>query len=60
MERYMAFMLGKDLVFMDSFQFMAGRLDKLAANLLADAFKYTSSEFQNKKLELIKKKGDYP
>ena len=60
MERYMALILGKHLLFMDSFQFMASSLEKLAANLLADAFKYTSSAFQNEKLQWTKKKGDYP
>ena len=59
MERYMAFMLGKHLVFMDSFQFMASSLKKPAANLPADAFKYTSSAFQNEKLQLMKNKSDY-
>ena len=52
----MAFMLCKHLVFMDTFQFMASSLEKLAANPPADAFKYTSRTFQNKKLELMKKK----
>ena len=56
----MAFMLGKHLVFMDSFQFMASSLEKRAANLPADAFKHTLSAFQNEKLQLMKKKGDYP
>ena len=56
----MAFMLGKHLVLMDSFQFMASRLEKRAANLPADAFKHTLSAFQNEKLQLMKKKGDYP
>ena len=60
MERYMAFMLGKHLVFTDSFQFMASSLEKRAANLPADAFKHTLSAFQNEKLQLMKKKGDYP
>ena len=60
MERYMAFMLGKHLVFMDSFQFMASSLEKLAANLPAEAFKYRSGAFQNEKSQLMKKKVDYP
>ena len=32
MEKYMAFMLGKYLVFLDSFQFMSSSLDRLSAN----------------------------
>ena len=42
MEKYMAFMPGKHLVFLDSFQFMASSLERLAANLPIDTFKYTS------------------
>ena len=33
MEKYMAFMLGKHLKFIDSFQFMSTSLDKLVSNL---------------------------
>ena len=40
MEKYMAFMLGKHLVFIDSFQFMNSSLDKLISNLPNDSFKY--------------------
>ena len=60
MEKYMAFMLGKHLVFLDSFQFMASSLERLVDNLPGEAFKYTSQVFQNEKLELMKKKGVYP
>ena len=55
----MAFMLGKHLVFCDSFQTMPSSLGRLAVNLSADAFKYTSKVFQDEKLLLMKKKGVY-
>ena len=53
-------MLGKHLVFLDSFQFMASSLERLAANLPTGAFKYTSQVFQDEKLALMKQKGVYP
>ncbi|CAH3195308.1 unnamed protein product, partial [Porites evermanni] len=59
-EKYMAFMVGKHLVFLDSFQFIASSLERLDANLPTDAFKYTSQVFQNDKLALMKQKGVYP
>ena len=60
MEKYMAFMLGKHLVFIDSFQFMSSSLDKLVSHLPDDAFKYTSEEIKNaEKLNLMKQKGVY-
>ena len=61
MEKYMAFMLGNHLTFIDSFQFMSSSLDKLVSNLPNNAFKYTSEEIKNdKKLKLMKQKGVYP
>ena len=60
MEKYMAFMPGKHLVFLNSFQFMASSLERLAENLPADKFNYTSQEFKGEKLDLMKKKGVYP
>ena len=42
MEKYMAFMLGNHLTFIDSFQFMSSSLDKLVSNLPKDDLIYTS------------------
>ena len=60
MEKYMAFMLGNHLTFIDSFQFMSSSLDKLVSNLPKEALKYTSQIFKNKKLDLMSQKGVYP
>ena len=60
MEKYMAFMLGNYLTFIDSFQFMSSSLDKLASNLPKDDLIYTSKAFQGKRLDLLSKKGVYP
>ena len=49
MEKYMAFMFGNHLTFLDSFQFMSSSLDKLVSNLPIESFKYTSKEFHWKK-----------
>ena len=60
MEKYMAFMLGNHLTFIDSFQFMSSSLDKLVSNLPKESLKYTSKKFKGKKLDLMAKKGVYP
>ena len=61
MEKYMAFMLGNHLTFIDSFQFMSSSLDKLVSNLPKEAFKYTSEKFTGKEeLSLTSRKGVYP
>ena len=60
MEKYMAFMLGKHLVFLDSFQFMANSLERSADNLPKDKFNYTYQAFKGEKLALTKKKRVYP
>ena len=59
MEKYMAFMLGNHLNFIDSFQFMSSSLDKLVSNLPKDNLKYTSKEFTGKKLSIMSQKGVY-
>ena len=51
MEKYIAFMLGNHLNFIDSFQFMSSSLDKLVSNLPKDDLKYTSKEFTGKKTQ---------
>ena len=42
-------MLGKHLVFIESFQLMSSSLDKLVSNLPSDAFKYISEEIKKLK-----------
>ena len=58
MEKYMGFVLGQHLVFIDSLQFISSSLvsvDKFVSNLPNDAFQYTSEEIKNdKKLKLMK------
>ena len=60
MEKYMAFMLGNHLTFIDSFQFMSSSLDKLVSNLPKDDLIYTSKVFKDKRLNLKSQKGVYP
>ena len=60
MEKYMAFMLGNYLTFIDRFQFMSSSLDKLVSNLPKEALMYTSEEFTDKELSLMSQKGVYP
>ena len=59
-EKYMAFMLGNHLTFIDSFQFMSSSFDKLVNNLPKDDLIYTSKVFKSKRLNLMSQKGVYP
>ena len=56
----MAFVLGKNLVFIDSMQFMISSLDKLVKNLSDEDFNYLVEEFGSENLGLLKQKGAYP
>ena len=56
----MTFFLGKNLVFIDSMQFMNFSLDKLVKNLSDEDFKYLVKEFGIENLEILKQKGAYP
>ena len=60
MEKYMAFMLGNHLTFIDSFQFLSSSLEKLVSNLPRKLFKYTSQVFEGDEFDLMVKKGVYP
>ena len=59
MEKYMTFMLGNHLTFIDSFQFMSSSLDKLVSNLPKDDLIYTSKAFKGKRVDLMSQKGVY-
>ena len=59
LEKYIAFMLNRNLVFIDSMQFMNSSLDSLVGNLLDGDFVYLCEEFKGKYLEVVKEKGIY-
>ena len=56
----MAFTINRNLVFIDSMQFMNSSLDSLVKNLSDNDFKYLSEEFSGQLLKLVKQKGVYP
>ena len=60
LEKYMAFMINRNLVFIDSMQFMNSNLDLSVKNLMSNDFKYLSEEFSGEYLRLVKEKGVYP
>ena len=60
LEKHMTFFLGRNLVFIDSMQFMNSILDKLAKNLSNEDFKYLVEEFGSENLEILKQKCTYP
>ena len=59
LEKYIAFFLNKNLVFIDCMQFLNSSLDKLVKNLWDKDFKYLVEEFGSKYLEILKQKGAY-
>ena len=57
LEKCMAFTLNKNLVFIDSMQFMNSSLDSLVKNQSDNDFIYLSEEFSGEFLKLVKQKG---
>ena len=60
LEKYMAFTINTNLVFIDSMQFMNSSLDSLVKHLSNDDFKYLYEEFSGEFLKLVKQNGVYP
>ena len=56
----MTFVLNKNLVFIDSMQFMNSSLEKLVKNLSDNDFKDLIQELCSKYSELLKEKDAYP
>ena len=60
LEKYMAFTINRNVVFIDSMQFMNSSLNSLVKNLIDGGFKYLSYECGDEFLKLVKQKGVYP
>ena len=60
LEKYMDFTVNKNLVFIDSMQFVNSNLDSLVKSLGDEDFKYLSEEFSGEQLKLVKEKRIYP
>ena len=56
----MDFTINRNLVFIDSMQFLNSSLDSLVKNLSDNDFKYLSEEFSGKFLKLVEQKRVYP
>ena len=60
LDKYMAFITNKNLVFIYNMQFMNSSLEKLVKNLSDHDFKYLTQEFGFKNLEPLKQKDTDP
>ena len=60
LDKYKIFTINRNLVFIDSMQFINSGLDSLVKNLSDNDFKYLSEEFSGEYLGLVKQKGVYP
>ena len=57
LEKYRAFTINKNLIFIDSMQFINSSLDVLIKNLSDNEFKLLLQEFNGDLLKLVKQKG---
>ena len=55
-EKYMSIIIKKNIIFLDSLQFMKASLSELADNLEDYDYKHLLSEFPQKKIRFIKRK----
>ena len=55
--KYMSFSLDKNLVFIDTHQFISSSLDSLVKKLVENDFMNSSQEFNGEVLDLVKQKG---
>ena len=53
LEKYMAIIVNRNIVFIDSMQFMNNSLDNLVKNLVDKDFNYLSREFSGEHLKLV-------
>ena len=60
LEKYMAFTINRNLVFINTMQFMNSSLDSLVKNLSDHDFVFLTEDFSGKFLKLVKQKGVYP
>ena len=59
LENYMAFILNKNLIFIETMQFVSSSLEKPVKNLSGNDFKFLAEEFGSKNLYLLKQKDVY-
>ena len=55
-KRYMSIIVNRNIISLDSLQFLRASLDNLAGNLEDEDFKHLLSEFSEDKLKLLRKK----
>ena len=59
-EKYMSIMVNRNIIFLDSLQFLKASLDTLVGNLQGRDFNNLMSEFPSDRLDLLRTKNAYP